>query len=130
MSEDAGQTGEIVVEASPDDEEVDQEEVAVEVERMLIRDEARVIAGVSLLCIVIGALFALGWVFVAWRTESDLSNGGRGSGVGFGSGDPDLVDRINALEQVGILLMFALLLVASGCGLRLYASRVSAERPD
>jgi hypothetical protein len=129
MSDDAGDLPTIDLEAVSDDETIDDEEVLAEVERILVRGEARVMAVVAVLCIVVGALFALGWFVVAWRTQSDLSVGGRLSSTGeFGSGDPDLVDRIYSLEQIGILLLFALLLVAGGCGLRLYATRVTAER--
>jgi hypothetical protein len=130
MNDDAGDRDEIVVEAPPDDEELDQEEIDVEVSRILIRDEARMMAAVSLLCIVVGILFAVGWLFVAWRTQSELSSGGQVSSSGFNSGDPDLVDRIYALEQIGVLLLFSLLLIVGGCGLRLYATRVTAERSD
>ena len=130
MSDEAGKVGEIVVEAMPDDEEIDQEEVAVEVERILIRDEARLMAAVSLVCIAVGALFAVGWLFIAWRTQSQLSGGGGLSSSAFSSGDPDLIDRITAFEQTGVLVLFALLLVAGGCGLRLYATRVNADRID
>lgn len=121
--------GEIVVEAVPGDEEIDQAEVEVEVERILIRDEARIMAIVSLVCIAVGGLFTVGWFFVAWRTQSGLSSrGGITTDGSFSSGDPDLVDRIDALEQIGILLLFALMLVAGGCGLRLYSTRVNADR--
>ncbi|MEY2422893.1 MAG: hypothetical protein QOI95_2960 [Acidimicrobiaceae bacterium] len=132
MTDDAGELGEIVVEAvSEDDEELDEEEIEIEVQRILIRDEARLMAVVSLVCIVVGVLFAAGWFFLAWRTQSQLSGGGRvTSGGGFGSEDADLIDRIEALEQIGILLLFALVLVVAGCGLRLYATRVNAERTD
>ena len=131
MTDDAGELQNIVVEALHDDDEIDQEEVDVEVERILIRSEARMIAVVSVVCIVVGVLFALGWLVVAWRTQSELSGGSRAiSTGGFGDGDPDLVDRIYALEQIGILLLFSLLLVAGACGLRLYSSRVNTERSD
>jgi hypothetical protein len=134
MTDDAGERREIQVEALTgdeelDDEEVDQEEIEIEVSRILIRDEARVMAAVSLLCIVVGALFAVGWFVVAWRTQSELSTGGRVSSTGdFNSSEADLVDRIFALEQIGVLLLFSLMLIAGGCGLRLYATRVTAER--
>ncbi|MEY2453797.1 MAG: hypothetical protein QOD92_3371 [Acidimicrobiaceae bacterium] len=131
MTDDAGELENIVVEALDDEEEIDQEDVEVEVERILIRGEARVIAVVSLICIVVGVLFAIGWFFVAWRTQNELSGGGRVSSTGgFSDGDPDLVDRIYALEQIGILLLFSLLLVAGGSGLRLYSTRINAERND
>jgi hypothetical protein len=130
MTDHAGDLPDVVVEPVPDDDEaIDQEEIDVEVDRILIRGEAKVMAAVSLLCIIVGALFALGWILVAWRTQNELSGGGQlTSGGGFSSGDPDLVDRIYALEQIGVLLLFALLLVAGGCGLRLYATRVTTER--
>jgi hypothetical protein len=130
MTDEAGELGSIVVEPIRDDE-IDQDEVDIEVERILIRGEARVMAIVSLVCIVVGGLFAVGWFFVAWRTQSELSGGGRVTSTGgFGGSDADLVDRIYALEQIGILLIFSMLLIAGGCGLRLYSTRINADRND
>ena len=130
MTDDAGELEHIVVEAVSDDDELDQEEIDVEVERILIRGEARVMSLASLLFMAVGTVFAVGWFFVAWRTQSELTGGGRASSTGFDSGDPDLVDRIYAFEQIGVLLLFSLLLVATGCGLRLYSTRINADRVD
>ena len=124
----AEELGEIVFEPVGGDADVDAEEVAVEVERILIRDEARIMRWVSLVAIVVGVLFAIGWFFVAWRTQMELEGGSRSSFTGLVEGDPDLVDRIVALEQIGFVLLFALGLVIAGSGLRLYAGRVNADR--
>ena len=124
----AEELGDIVFEPVGGDADVDAEEVAVEVERILIRDEARIMAWLSLVAIVVGVVFAIGWFFIAWRTQMELEGGGRSSITGLSSGDPDLVDRIVALEQIGFVLLFALGLVVAGSGLRLYATRVNADR--
>jgi hypothetical protein len=130
MTDDARELGDIDVEAI--DEDVDQVEVDQVVRELLTRDEARVMSIASLALIAVGLVFTLGWIVVLWRTESELSST-RGfsssGGAGLVSNNPDLVDRIIAAEQVGVLVLLALLLVAAGCGLRLFASRLLASPP-
>ncbi len=77
--------------------------------------------------IAIGLAFSLAWLVLAWRTQSQLSGGGD-FWFGGGGGGPDIGDRITALVQVGSVLMFSLLVLACGCGLRLVAGRLLSER--
>ena len=91
-----------------------------DVRRILVRDEARIMSVVSVGLIAIGTVFSIAWLFLAWRIEQNANVlGGNG-----GLGDADVVDRIIALAQVSSVLAISLLLVAAGCGLRLYASRL------
>src|SRR3954447_19910209 len=108
-----------------DDEDIDAEEIEDEVKRLLLRDEAKIASVASLVLIGVGALFALGWVLLAWRIERDDSIT---QAFGRGDGDPDLVDRIVALVQISGVLLVPLLLVAAGGALRLYSARMLAER--
>jgi hypothetical protein len=78
--------------------------------------------------IAVGALFAVGWFFVAWRTQSDLNSSTQSFSATGALENPDFVDRVVAVEQIGFLLLFALLTVGGGCGLHLYASRLIATR--
>lgn len=108
-----------------DDEEVDAEEVELEVKRLLVRDEAQLVSVASLVLIVIGLVFAVGWFFMAWRVESDDSIT---VAFGRGGGDPDLIDRVVALVQISGVLLVPLLLVSAGAALRLYSARMLADR--
>lgn len=129
MSYKPGDEPDIEVE-SLDDEEIDEAAVAIEVQRILLLDEAKIVSLASMLLIGVGALFVVGWFVLAWRTQSDLSGGPTrfASGDEFSSSDPDVADRIIAMEQIGVLLLIALLTIGTGCGLHLFASRVMARR--
>ena len=102
--------------------DVDPDEVKLAVRQVLVRDEARIMSAVSVALIAVGVVFSVGWLFFAWRVEQNAP-----SSVIDGSGsasEADIVDRIIALVQISGVLIVPLLLVAAGCGLRLYASRV------
>ena len=108
-----------------DDHDIDAEgldPVALDrdVRRILVRDEARIISVASVGLIAVGTVFSIAWLFLAWRIEQNANVFGGNGGVG----DTDVVDRIIALAQVSSVLTLSLLLVAAGCGLRLYASRL------
>jgi hypothetical protein len=129
MSYDAGDLPSIQVEPIDDDVEVDPEEVDQAVRRMLTRDEARIMSVVSVVLMAIGVVFSVGWLFVAWRLEHEL-NGSTSVFGGSSDSDADLVDRIVVLMQAGPILMLSLLAGASGCGLRLFSSRLITEREE
>jgi hypothetical protein len=129
MSQDAGNLPEIEVEPMGDGEgppfpDIDPEEIDMGARRMLTRDEAHVLTAAAVVVMAIGLVFSAGWLFMAWRVESQLS--GSGSSVVFdsGRGDPDVIDRVIALIQIGPILMLSLLALVGGSGLRLYASRL------
>jgi hypothetical protein len=117
----------IEIEAPDDDDEaINSDEVQLAVRRVLVRDEARIMSVVSVGLIAIGVVFAAAWLLLAWRLEETSTTF---LGSGGSSGDPDLVDRILVLVQFSGVLMIPLLVVAAGCGLRLYASRVFTADP-
>ena len=132
MADDGDELLDIDIERDADgddgDGDLDPVEVDQAVRRILIRDEARIVAAVSLGLIAVGAVFSIGWLFLAWRVEETAASGaftGDGSGT-----DADIVDRILALMQVSSRLALSLVLVAAGCGLRLYSSRLFTSRDD
>jgi hypothetical protein len=117
------------IEFEPFEDEIDEDEIELSVQQALLRDEARLVSIVALVLISIGMLFSLGWFVVAWRAQRDLGGADQGFTTGVTATEtPDLGDRIASLEQIGILLLISLALVAVGCGLRLYAARVIATR--
>ena len=114
-----------------DDDEIDTEGLDPvtldrDVRRILVRDEARIVSVVSVGLIAIGTVFSVAWFFLAWRIEQNANVLGGNAGLG----DADVVDRIIALAQVSSVLAISLLLVAAGCGLRLYASRLFTTPDD
>ena len=109
----------------------DVEDAAVEsaVRQLLARDEARIISTASLVLMAVGFVFSVMWFAVAWRTQAKLSGGGH-FGLGGDESNPDVVDRILNLVEISGYLMFALMVFAAGCGLRLFAGRLLSERRD
>jgi hypothetical protein len=116
------------IEFEPFEDEIDEDEIELSVQQALLRDEARLVSIVALVLIGVGVLFSLGWFVVAWRAQRDLGGADQGFTSVVTRDTPDLGDRIASLEQIGILLLISLALVAVGCGLRLYAARVIATR--
>jgi hypothetical protein len=102
-------------------------DVEMAVRQLLTRDEARVISVASLVIMAIGFVFCVMWLVVVWRTQRDLSGGGRFAVDSTGD-DPDIGDRIVSLEQDGVVLMFSLLVLTAGSGLRLLSGRLLSQR--
>jgi len=128
MADDGDELLDIEIEGEDGDDDLDPVEVDQALRRILVKDEARIVSVVSVGLIAIGAVFSIGWLFLAWRVEENAA-----SGAFFGSNpstDADVIDRIVVLMQVSSLLAMSLLLVAAGCGLRLYASRLFTLREE
>jgi len=108
----------------PNDADDELEAIDTAVRRLLTQDEARIISIVSLVLMAIGSVFSAAWFFMAWRVEHELDSSNTVLG---GGGSPDLLDRVIALLQIGGILSLFLLVLATGCGLRLFASRVVTD---